>query len=189
MRRVVKTFYRSDTEAQSYTRSMDFYQNNSDLCEEAKGTQAMKLEEEISQKKFRCEAHKLGVNLIYTYNWLDSFQSGFFRKYGITGQQFNILRILRGQHPGPATIKLLKERMLDKMSDASRIVEKLRVKGLVERNICPNDRRHCDVVISEKGLALLADIDKENGTIDSVFANLTDDEKRTVNELLDKLRG
>jgi len=149
----------------------------------------MRLEEEISQKKFRCEAHKLGVNLIYTYNWLDAYHSRFFKKYSITGQQFNILRILRGQHPGPATIKMLKERMLDKMSDVSRIVEKLRLKGLVERNICPNDRRHCDVVISDKGLELLAAIDQENGTIDSVFANLTDEEKRTVNDLLDKLRG
>ena len=168
---------------------MDYHQNNSELCTRANTTRDMKLEEEITQTKFRCEAHKLGVNLVFTYNWLDAFHSRFFKKYGITMQQFNILRILRGQHPGPATIKLLKERMLDKMSDASRIVEKLRVKGLVERNICPNDRRHCDVVISEKGLELLADIDKENATIDSVFSNLSEDEKRSLNGLLDKLRG
>src|SRR6266487_4177073 len=99
----------------------------------------MKLKDEIVQKKFRNESHKLGVNLIYTFNWLDAFHQTHFRKHGITSQQFNILRILRGQHPKPATIKLLKERMLDKMSDASRIVEKLRVKGLIDRDISPSD--------------------------------------------------
>ena len=163
--------------------------NFSEIYSRANRTRDMRLEEEIAQTKFRCEAHKLGVNLIFTYNWLDAYHSRFFKKYGVTGQQFNILRILRGQHPGPATIKLLKERMLDKMSDASRIVEKLRLKGLVERNICQEDRRHCDVLISQKGLQLLAEIDKETDTIDSIFSTLTDEEKRTVNDLLDKLRG
>jgi DNA-binding MarR family transcriptional regulator len=149
----------------------------------------MKLEDEISQKKFRNEAHKLGVNLIYTYNWLDGFQGKFFRDRGITGQQFNILRILRGQHPNPATIKLLKDRMLDKMSDASRIVEKLRVKGLVMRDISKYDRRHCDVMISDKGLELLSELDRENDLLDALFANLNDDEKKQLNDLLDKVRG
>jgi len=149
----------------------------------------MKLEDEIVQKKFRSEAHKLGVNLVYTFNWLSNFNKKYFRQYGITSQQFNILRILRGQHPKPATIKLLKERMLDKMSDASRIVEKLRVKGLVDRHICPADRRNCDVFINDKGLALLADIDKQEQQIDSLFSKLDQDEKKTLNDLLDKLRG
>jgi len=149
----------------------------------------MKLEEEIVQKKFRSENHKLGVNLVYTYNWLDAFSQNHFKKYGITGQQFNVLRILRGQHPNPATIKLLKERMLDKMSDASRIVEKLRVKGLVDRHICPNDRRNCDVLINDKGLALLAEIDKDDKKLDDFFSNLSNEEIRQLNELLDKLRG
>lgn len=149
----------------------------------------MKLEDEISQKKFRSEAHKLGVNLIFTFNWLDAHQGKFFKSYGITGQQFNILRILRGQHPKPATIKLLKDRMLDKMSDASRIVEKLRVKGLVGRDISKADRRHCDVQISDKGLKLLAEIDTQIDAIDSLFSNLSDPERKQLNELLDKLRG
>ena len=149
----------------------------------------MKLEDEIVQKKFRSETHKLGVNLVFTYNWVDAFSQKHFKKYGITGQQFNVLRILRGQHPNPATIKLLKERMLDKMSDASRIVEKLRVKGLAERHICPSDRRNCDVLINEKGLSLLAEIDKDDKKLDEFFSNLTTSEAKQLNELLDKLRG
>ncbi len=149
----------------------------------------MKLEDEIVQKKFRNETHKLGVNLVYTYNWVDAFSQTHFKKYGITGQQFNALRILRGQHPNPATIKLLKERMLDKMSDASRIVEKLRVKGLVERHVCPTDRRNCDVRITEKGLKLLSDLDKEEHCFDSFFSKLSETETKQLNDLLDKLRG
>ena len=149
----------------------------------------MKLEEEISQARFRNEAHKLGVNLIYTFNQVNAFHARFFKQRGITGQQFNILRILRGQHPQPATIKLLKERMLDKMSDASRIVEKLRIKGLVVRDISGIDRRHCEVRISDKGMKLLADIDKENDFLDARFSNLSIAEQKTLNQLLDKLRG
>jgi len=165
-------------------------QNISDLCADInEAATEMKLEDEISQKKFRCEAHKLGVNLIYTFNWLDARYVNFFKGYGITGQQFNILRILRGQHPKPATIKLLKDRMLDKMSDASRIVEKLRVKELVVRDISKEDRRHCDVLISDKGLNLLAEIDKQNEMLDSYFCNLGDSEVKQLNDLLDKLRG
>jgi DNA-binding MarR family transcriptional regulator len=149
----------------------------------------MKLEDEIVQKKFRSETHKLGVNLIYTYNWLDTFQQKHFKKHGITPQQFNLLRILRGQHPKPATIKLLKERMLDKMSDASRIVEKLRVKGLVDREISQGDRRNCDVLINKKGLTLLSEIDQEEKLLDDLFSRLSPDEKKQLNDLLDKMRG
>ena len=149
----------------------------------------MKLEDEIVQKKFRNETHKLGVNLVYTFNWFDAFSQSHFKQYGVTGQQFNILRILRGQYPNPATIKLLKERMLDKMSDASRIVEKLRVKGLVDRQTSTTDRRNCDVIISEKGLHLLNKIDQEEKVWDDFFSSLTTAEKKLLNDLLDKLRG
>jgi DNA-binding MarR family transcriptional regulator len=104
-------------------------------------------------------------------------------------QQYNILRILRGQYPKPATIKLIKERMLDKMSDASRIVEKLRLKGLVERTICPNDRRNVDVCITEKGLGLLTQLDKHDGEVDAKLSSLNTEEVAQLNSLLDKLRG
>src|SRR6185437_9271918 len=107
--------------------------------------QPMSLEEDIKQHKFKTEAHKAAVNIIYTFNWLDSKTRDFFKKYDLTPQQFNILRILRGQHPQPSTINLLKERMLDKMCDASRMVERLRLKNLLERHTCSNDRRSVDI--------------------------------------------
>lgn len=149
----------------------------------------MKLEEEISQKHFRNEYHKAAVNMVYTFNWLNGHNVSFFKPLGITPQQFNILRILRGQYPHPATIKLIKERMLDKMSDASRIVEKLRVKGLVERNICSHDRRNVDVCITQKGLDLLEQVDKLDNEIDSKLSSLNEEEITQLNILLDKLRG
>ena len=149
----------------------------------------MKLEEEIKQEKFRNEYHKLAVNVIYTYGWLMNSQSKLFAKYQITGNQYNILRILRGQYPNPATINLLKERMLDKMSDASRLVERLRIKGFVKRNLSSDDRRCVDVIITEKGLKLLLEMDKLNEKYDSLFENLSVSESKKLNELLDKLRG
>ncbi|MDR3625747.1 MAG: MarR family transcriptional regulator [Ignavibacteriaceae bacterium] len=149
----------------------------------------MKLEDEILQKHFRNEYHKATVNVIYSYNWLVDFQVNLFKPYGITMQQYNILRILRGQYPKPATIKLIKERMLDKMSDASRIVEKLRIKGLVDRNICSGDRRNVDVCITDKGLELLSRVDKHDAEVDAKLSTLSEDEAKQLNELLDKLRG
>ncbi len=149
----------------------------------------MKLEDEISQEKFRNEYHKAAVNLIFTYSWVRSYQEKAFKPNGITMQQFNILRILRGQHPNTANIKLIRERMLDRMSDCSRIVEKLRVKGLIERTVCPSDRRHVDVVITKKGLKLLSQLDPISEEIDKFFSNLNEKEVSQLNELLDKLRG
>jgi len=149
----------------------------------------MELEKEINQKKFRSQQHKLAVNLIFTFNWLNEHQVNVLKPFDITLQQFNVLRILRGQNPQPASVKLIRERMLDKMSDASRIVEKLRVKGLLSRTTCPDDRRACEVVISQKGMELLEKIDKTDEQLNKFFKNLSDDEVQNVNELLDKLRG
>ena len=149
----------------------------------------MKLEDEIKQSKFRNEQHKLSVNIIYTYGWLSNLQSRLLSESGLTSNQFNILRILRGQHPKPATINLLKERMLDKMSDASRLVERLRAKGLVSRSLSSEDRRRVDVSITEKGLRVLSEIDKLDAKSDSVFERLSPQEVKVLNDLLDKLRG
>ncbi len=149
----------------------------------------MRLEDEIKQESFRNEFHKLAVNLIYTHSWLVSKIQAILSEFDITPQQFNILRILRGQHPSPASITLLKERMLDKMSDASRLVDRLIQKGLVERKVCTSDRRKVDVIITDKGLKLLEEIDKTNEETDSYLKNLTLNEAKKLNELLDKLRG
>lgn len=148
----------------------------------------MKLEDEIAQRKFQSNHQKAVINLLYTANWITARHSAQLKPYDITQQQFNILRILRGQHPTPASIKLLKERMLDKMSDASRLVDKLKTKGLVERKTCKADRRNVDVVISEKGLELLATLDYLDEQFKKIVA-LSDAEAEQLNLLLDKMRG
>lgn len=150
----------------------------------------MKLEDEIQQKEFKDEFQKAHVNIIYTYNWVESKHKDFFKQYDLTPQQFNILRILRGQHPKPCTVNLLKERMLDKMSDASRIVERLRIKELLVRAVCPSDRRSVDVAITKKGLDLLKRMDlqlEEHNR--EMLKSLTAEEAKQLNALLDKLRG
>ncbi len=149
----------------------------------------MRLEDEIKQKEFKNEYAKSVVNLIYTFNWVDGHTRDFLKKFSITPQQFNILRILRGQQPNPATINLLKERMLDKMCDASRMVERLKSKGLVERQVCEKDRRAVDIIITKKGLDLLAKIDKDMPDYEKIMQNLSATEIKQFNVLLDKLRG
>ncbi len=149
----------------------------------------MKLEEEIKQSKFRSEYQKLAVNIFYTHGWLVSKHSDLMKSFGITTSQYNILRILRGQHPSSAPISLLKERMLDKMSDASRLVERLRTKGLLSRKICKEDRRRVNVLITKKGLSLLAKMDEYEKESESFLNKLSKLEAKELNNFLDKLRG
>ena len=150
----------------------------------------MILEKEIQQvKPFRNNYHKAAVNLVFTGKWMIQFHSDVFKQYNLTIQQYNILRILRGRNPSAATVKLIRERMLDRMSDASRIVEVLRKKKLVERNICGEDRRKMDVVITQKGLELLEEIEKENEHMDKYLSALNEEEIVHLNDLLDKVRG
>ena len=149
----------------------------------------MILEKEIQQTKpFRNYYHRAAVNLIFTGKWMIQFHSGVFKKYNLTFQQYNILRILRGRNPEAATVKLIRERMLDRMSDASRIVELLRKKGLLERNTNNTDRRKMDVVIAQKGLDLLEEIEKESERMDNCLSTLNEEEIVLLNNLLDKAR-
>lgn len=148
----------------------------------------MSLEDDIVQSNFESVHHKALVNIIYTHNFLNNVLNGIFKSYKITRQQFNVLRILRGQYPKPSNINLIKDRMLDKMSDASRIVERLRVKGLVIREKCPGDRRAVEVMISQEGLNLLKKTDAHSKKIKSLLNNLSDEEAKLLNELLDKIR-
>lgn len=149
----------------------------------------MRLEEEIKQPKFKSEHQKSLINLMYTYNQLISQMNDYFKKHDLTRQQYNVLRILRGQNKKPVTVNLIKERMLDKMSDASRIIQRLKTKDLVECHQDVEDRRALAVVISKKGLDLLETIDKETGGFESFTKKLTEDEAKQFNELLDKVRG
>jgi len=148
----------------------------------------MELEKEISQSKFKNGYHKAAVNIIFTYNWLIGLNNKIFDKEDITISQYNILRILRGQNGKPASVILLKSRMLDKMCDASRIVERLVIKELVERKMCVKDRRSVDILITEKGLNLLERIDRKDNTKSLLSKNLTIEEVTELNRLLDKMR-
>ncbi|MDF2437972.1 MAG: MarR family transcriptional regulator [Bacteroidota bacterium] len=149
----------------------------------------MEIGKEIKQAKFKNEHQKMLINILFTSNWLSAKHACTLKPYGISSQQFNLLRILRGQHPKPATVNLLIDRMLDKNSNASRLVEKLRLKKLVERATCPEDRRAVNVIITQKGLDLLTEIDENEAAFLKELKNLSQKEAEQINELLDKLRG
>ncbi len=147
----------------------------------------MGLEKDINQGTFRNEYQKGAINLIYTYNWMNEKMKAWFDKEDITGQQYNILRILRGAGKPISTLQI-RERMLDKMSDTSRIVDRLVLKGLAKKNICRNDKRLVDVSISSKGKTLLEKMDRHENEMDAILGNLTQAETKTLNNLLDKIR-
>ena len=149
----------------------------------------MALEQDLQQESFNSDLEKLWVNILYTGIWVQQLHAPSFKQEKISRQQFNILRILRGQHPKAASVQLLTERMLEKSSNASRIVEKLVQKGLVERLTCESDRRQVDVKISAAGLAMLARIDSSLKAIVNQFNRLTSTEIETLNTLLDRLRS
>lgn len=145
--------------------------------------------EDIKQDKFISERQKGLLNLIYTYNGLINEMNNYFKIHKITRQQYNVLRILRGQHPNPANINLLKERMLDKMSDTSRIVQRLELKKLVKRTESDLDRRAVEVTITATGLRLLEETDGTVNGFEHLLDNLNEKETHQLNALLDKIRG
>lgn len=148
----------------------------------------MRIEDEIKQSQFQDEHQKAMINLIYTAGWLQLRQACAFKQFALTSPQFNILRILRGQHPQPATVALLIERMLDKTSNASRIVDRLEEKKLVTRTVCPSNRRAVDIRITPAGLALLDQIEISGVMQAAAHASLSETEAQQLNKLLDKMR-
>ena len=148
----------------------------------------MGLEKEINQPKFRNEYQKSAINLVYTYNWVTERSNKVFDEWDITAQQFNILRILRGAGVPLSTLQI-RQRMLDRMSDTSRIVDRLIKKGLVKKSTCKEDRRLVDVIITDKGKKLLEKLDAYNDQLDGLMKSLTEAEAKTLNELLDKIRN
>ena len=149
----------------------------------------MGLEEDIKQAKFQSEHQKAVVNILYTGSWLHHSNASFLKDFDVTPEQFNVLSILRGSQPKALKLADITCRMLDKSSNATRLVEKLRLKGLVKREICKNNRRQLDISITERGLSLLSKIDKSADQWPSFTDNLTGTEARELNRLLDKLRG
>jgi DNA-binding MarR family transcriptional regulator len=147
----------------------------------------MGIEKDIQQSNFRNEFQKMGINLLFTANWLNERIGKILANEDITQQQYNILRILRGSEKPLSTLQI-RERMLDKMSDTSRIVDRLVVKELVEKNSCKFDKRLVDVTLSKKGSQLLEKLDQYNDQIDALLKGVSDKEAATLNNILDKLR-
>jgi MarR family 2-MHQ and catechol resistance regulon transcriptional repressor len=150
----------------------------------------MSLEQDIKQEKgFASEHHKAVVNIMFTEAWLRSQMSDILKPYDLTLQQYNVLRILRGSNPKPLSTSCIRDRMLDKMSDASRIVDRLFKKSLLDRKISATDKRLVDVFIAEEGLKVLSQIDGRMAGFNESLNLITEDEARVLNGVLDRLRG
>jgi DNA-binding MarR family transcriptional regulator len=149
----------------------------------------MDIGEIIHQKRFKSAHQKAVLNILYTAGWLQLEQTHWFKPYEISVQQYNVLRILRGSSPEPATVAYIQERMLDRMSNASRLVDKLEVKSLVRREPSQQDRRQTNIFITKKGLEMLQEIDVVFQGEEFRFSNLSESEAIQLSDLLDKLRG
>lgn len=149
----------------------------------------MQLSKEIKTSKFESSFQQALVNVIFTYHWSSQQIKNALTPFDITQQQYNVLRILRGQYPSPCTINLIKSRILDKMSDTSRIVDRLIQKSYVKKSVNHHDKRAVDIIISDKGLSLLKKMDKEVDFSKFISPNITAEEADQLNVLLDKMRG
>ena len=147
----------------------------------------MGIEKDIQQTNFRNEHQKLGINIMYTANWLNEKIAGILSQEDITQQQYNILRILRGADKPLSTLQI-RARMLDKMSDTSRIVDRLIAKELVVKNTCEKDKRLVDITLSPKGLNLVDQLDQYNERIDALLKGINESEAQLMNQILDKIR-
>lgn len=147
----------------------------------------MGIQKDINQSKFRTEYQKAVVNLLFTSNWLNEKLKYILERDDITVQQYNILRILRGAHAPLSTLQI-RQRMLDKMSDTSRIVDRLLAKDLVKKKTSETDKRLVDVSITSKGASLLKKMDAYEDEMDNILAALNKEETKTLNILLDKIR-
>jgi MarR family 2-MHQ and catechol resistance regulon transcriptional repressor len=149
----------------------------------------MKIEEAIKTRKFTTSKEKALVNILFTYGWLFNKEKDNFKQFGITPQQYNVLRILKGQYPKSISTCDIKERMLDKNSDASRLVDRMFTNGLVERTVSEFDKRKVDIKISERGISLLLSIHEQREKFDNIANALSEEDAEALSLLLDKLRS
>ena len=148
----------------------------------------MRIEDEIMQTEFTDDFMKAVLNILVTADRLSSLTNAALKPFGVSKEQFNVLRILRGQHPNPSSLQLISERMISKSSNATRLVEKLRQKGYVERSLCPTNRRKVDILITKKGLDALEEMDPMVRSSSDDLRTLTKAESHELNRLLDKMR-
>ncbi|MDB4060563.1 MarR family transcriptional regulator [Vicingaceae bacterium] len=149
----------------------------------------MEIEKEIKQNKFKDEIHKLMINQLFTGKWITNLIAKQLKPFGLTNQQYNVLRILRGQGNNYISVNAISDRMIDKMSNVSRLIDKLVDKNLVQRKVNKDDRRQADIIINQKGLDLVRAIEETEGDLKSNFKSLSEEEAKQLNSLLDKLRG
>ena len=149
----------------------------------------MSIETDIKSTVKLDERQKTVINLVYTNNWLKEQTFGFFKDYDLSAEQYNVLRILRGQKGNPANLSTIQERMLNKMSNTTRLIDKLLKKELVTRQTCPSNRRKVEILITNKGLDLLHELDSiVKSSNETITKSLSIEELETLNQLLDKLR-
>src|SRR5688572_25305861 len=148
----------------------------------------MGLEQDLKQEHFTNAYEKMIVNILFTSSWLSNLNASRLKPYGITPEQYNVLRILRGSHPKAMMLADITQRMIDKNSNATRLVEKLRQKGFVKREICENNRRQVDILITDKGLQTLKRVESEESEWISVLKRVSKSEATELNRILDKLR-
>ncbi len=149
----------------------------------------MTLEQELKQERFTNDYEKMVVNILFTSSWLSNLNASRLKPFGLTPEQYNVLRILRGSHPKPMMLADITCRMIDKNSNATRLVEKLRQKGFVKREICENNRRQVDISIMETGLEILQEIDNSREQWLENLKTIPKSEVEELNNMLDKLRG
>jgi len=149
----------------------------------------MNIDEAIKQEKFKSVYQKMMINILYTSSWLEDNNAAIMRGKKLSITQFNVLRILRGSHPQPCTSQDVQERMINKRSDVTRLIERLRKMDLVTREVCPENRRKVDILITEKGLGLLSELDPVIEASGEILKKLSEPEAKQLSNLLDKLRS
>ncbi len=150
----------------------------------------MKIEDEIKSTIPLDNSKKIILNVLYTQNVINDKFNEVLKPYDLSGEQYNVLRILRGQKGNPANMYSIQERMLAKTSNTTRLVDKLLLKDLVTRNVCPENRRKIEVLITQKGLDLLMELDpKVNAHVVFFSNNLSAEEQILLNQLLEKYRN
>ncbi len=149
----------------------------------------MKIEEAIKQSKFENSYQKAIINIIYTANWLRDQQQETFKQHDILPQHYNVLRIVNGRYPNAISPGEIKEVMLDKGNDVTRLIDKLVKKDLVKRHTCESNRRKIDIIITKEGIQFLKEIsDPFKKQIQLFKKSISEKEAETLSQLLDKFR-
>jgi DNA-binding MarR family transcriptional regulator len=149
----------------------------------------MRIEDQIKQSQFEDAYHKMVVNVMFTARFIELKFERIFKKHGLTSQQYNVLRILRGQYPKPICAGDVLSRMLDQSSNITRLMEKLLQKGLVERKINELNRRMHDISITPNGLAVLEKIAPDFNELMIDYRKIAPEQAEMVSDLLDQFRG